>query len=193
MATPSSLVSMVVMQTGNEGNEQAFEFGLRPGEPADLDFISGSWRRSYDDAPSTRCPGGLPEYISTQGQVIEQCLKTSSVLVAYPRAPEEDTWQILGWVCFRKVRSLTVLHYVYVKPSWRNKRERVGSGLLDTALQAEPGVIANDLFHTHLPGRDLVKDVGAIHTTASLQRRYRIRYNPALIFAPPPGTIVEVA
>jgi hypothetical protein len=173
------------MQTGNEGNEQAFEFGLRPGEPADLDFIVDSWRRSYDDAPNTRCPGGLPEYIATQRQVIEQCLKTSSVLVAYPRAPEEDTWQILGWVCFRKgPRSLTVLHYVYVKPSWRRKEERVGTALLRAALEPLP----TTLFTTHIPKPDA--PVQALYDMAGACGVV-LRFNPALIFAPPPGTIVE--
>lgn len=165
---------------GNEGNEPVFEFGLRPGTSEDLDFIADSWRRSFDDAPTTRCPGGLMEYIATQRQVIAQCLRTSSVLVAYPRAPEEVTNQILGWVCFRKSAGLTVVHYLYVKPTCRRKEERMGWSLLAMALSREPGCPA--MFHTHaFSNSDLatVRLVQRLEATGT-----RVIYNPALIFAP---------
>jgi len=179
MEGPASVIDIV---EGNEGNEPAFEFGIRPGVPADLDFIADSWRRSYDDAPNTRCPGGLPEYISTQRQVIEQCLRTSSVLVAYPRAPEHEPNQILGWICFRQTRSLTVLHYVYVKPFWRNKREHVGTALLQAAMVMPfEGTIEGTVFYTHIPNID--KPVKALHDKAASMGLV-LRYNPALIFAP---------
>ena len=152
-------------EASNEGNEAEFRFGIRAGTPEDMDFIADSWRRSYDDSPWTRCPGGLKEYIATQSQVIQQCLRTSKVLVAYPQAPENVPSQIMGWLCHRG----PVLHYVYVKAPFR--RHGIGSELLTKAIMWDPA--AATLFSTHAP---------PLYLRGGWFGKLRVSYNPALIF-----------
>lgn len=105
-------------------------FRLRPADltqPKELAFIESSWRRSYDYRP---CPGGVPEYIATQGAVIDQALRTSEVLVA---CSTERTQQIFGWCCFR---GPSVIHYVFVKPYYR--RMGIAAAMLSAAAPPRP-------------------------------------------------------
>jgi GNAT superfamily N-acetyltransferase len=154
---------------GNEGND--VRVGFRPAEPGDMHFVADSWRRSYIDYQHLRAPGGLAECVDTQQRVIMECLKTSSVLVAYPAEPEPSQQQILGWCCYRRGPLVDppaglVLHYLYVKAPFR--RHGIGRALFD-AIEAERG----QLYSTHLLPRQ--------HRTGWLGQ-LRILHNPALIF-----------
>ena len=151
-------------ESSNEGNEGEFRFGIRVGTPEDMDFIADSWRRSYDDSPWARCPGGLREYISTQSQVIQQCLKTSDVVVAHPVEPDNVPTQIMGWMCYRG----TVVHYVYVKAPFR--RQGIGTALVE-------GTLGNPtrIYHTHRLA-NVAQAKWVVGMCASFD------YNPALIF-----------
>lgn len=176
------------MGEGNEGNEvdEGIAFAIRPAEPGDLRFIEDSWRRSYDTSPLSRCPGGLPEYIVTQRQVIAQCLKTSRVLVAYPEEPADARWQVMGWICFRG----DVVHYLFTKPSFREKG--IATALLRAALVStleEPTgtttVLPEAVFTTHGTRRCEPEGIDALLSRAQ-KLGVRIEYNPALIFGGTP-------
>lgn len=145
-------------------------FRLRPADlaqPKELAFIESSWRRSYDYRP---CPGGVPEYIATQGAVIDQALRTSEVLVA---CSTERDQQIFGWCCFRT----GVVHYVFVKPYYR--RMGIGKTLLAAAGAAHaPTVFASHDWENAPHKRDGIRTIVAQARHAGVQ----VIYNPALIF-----------
>lgn len=144
------------------------EFVLRGGQDADLDFVRDSWRRNYDYAP---CPGGVPEYIATQSQFIETCLRSSEVVIACPPARHE---QILGWVC---ARERDVVHYVYVKPYYR--RHGIAKALLGVVLRTGTRAI----YITHRWQRPHAEGIGAI-VTGWQRAGGVVNYNPALIYGP---------
>ena len=160
-----------------EDTEPALEpdpgFVLRGAQAADLDFVRASWRRSYDYRP---CPGGVREYIETQSAVIEQCLRTSEVVIACPR-PAEQHGQILGWVC---ARASDVIHYVFVKPYYR--RNRIATALLNVVVQPRAQVVFTTHDFDNVPHkRDGIRTIVA----QARQRGLSFTYNPALIFGPP--------
>lgn len=146
----------------------AAAFVLRAAEPTDLAFIASSWRRNYDSAENTRCPGGIAEYIETQGAVIDQCLRSSNVVVA---CPPERREQILGWMCWR---GGPVIHYVYVKPYYRGAG--IGARLLGAAINQ-----ARTVYVTHAWRRPHGEGIGVIVGKARTAG-IALSYNPALIF-----------
>lgn len=154
-----------------------FRFALRPGEDGDITFVADSWRRSHDEHGGTRCPGGLPEYIATQRQVIVQALATSQLVVAYPEAPEKVPQQILGWACYRP-GPLPTIHYVYVKPYYR--QGGIGRSLIDHAMGPDPVAVVFTSQSWH--GRaDKTKGIRAVMERARAHG-IRVELNPALIF-----------
>lgn len=150
-------------------------FRLRPADltqPKERAFIESSWRRSYDYRP---CPGGVAEYIATQGAVIDQALLTSDVLVACSTEREQ---QIFGWVCFRRPATL---HYVFVKPYYR--RMHIGVALLEGALRSPAYPVPNTLYTSH-DWENAPHKRDGIRTMVAAARRAGVQaiYNPALIF-----------
>lgn len=143
------------------------EFVLRGGQAADQDFVRDSWRRNYDYAP---CPGGVPEYIVTQGAVIDQALRTSEVVIA---CPPERPEQILGWIC---ARHLDVVHYLYVKPYYR--RHGIATALLRLVLRTGTKAV----YTSHRWVRPHAEGIGAIVADWQRATGGRLNYNPALIF-----------
>lgn len=148
-------------------------FVLRAAEPTDLAFIASSWRRNYDSAENTRCPGGIAEYIETQGAVIDQCLRSSNVTVA---CPPERTEQILGWCCHRIG---PVIHYVYVKPYYRGAG--IGMRLLGAAMYRDENPPSRTVYVTHAWRRPHGEGIGVIVGKARTAG-IALSYNPALIF-----------
>jgi acetyltransferase (GNAT) family protein len=146
----------------------------RPDEPTERAYVESTWRRNYDQAENTRCPSGIFEYIETQGQVIEQCLRTSSVRVA---CPPERPEQILGWCCYREG---PVVHYVYVKPYYR--RRGLGLSLLGRALGLP---MARQVYTTHAWRRPHGEGIGVLVGQARAMGIV-LHYNPALIFGGKP-------
>lgn len=150
----------------------------------DYAFIADSWRRSYDSAEHTGCPGGLEEYRRTQSAVIATCLGNSEVLVAC--APERPQ-QILGWVCYR---APAVIHYVFVKSYYR--RHGLAVELLRHAVaeawetfkgRRMDGDQGGTLYTSHTWRRPQYRGDGANGLMAMAARlNIEVRWNPALIF-----------
>lgn len=161
---------------GNEGNDEV-RFALRVGEGGDFGFIRESWRRSHGCAPTTRCPGGVSEYVRTQNQAIATALATSDVLVAYPEAPERAPSLVMGWICYRG----KVVHYVYVKPAYR--RAGIGRALLDAALVETPTEVWTST-DVRRPADGRGEGVRAVLERAR-SLGVHLEYNPALIFGGP--------
>lgn len=155
---------------------------VRKFDPAqDIDFVVVSWRRNYECADITRCPGGNEEYRRTQTAVILAAIAqgSSNTLVAYPVERPE---QILGWACGRP----SVLHYVYVKPYYR--RHGIGWALAAAVAAVDPNLFYPNAVHlTHSPRGPRERRQGATAMVAKARRLgLRMEYNPALIFGKAP-------
>lgn len=94
------------------------EFRIEPAAPDDLAYIRDSWRKSYRDSPRT---GKWPAtaYAVFIADLMDRQLKRSRVVVARP-----ESWAdgVLGWLCAEQQPDQFVLHYVLVRPEFRNEK-----------------------------------------------------------------------
>ena len=90
-------------------------FSLRSYRAEDFNFIANSYLKSYRRSPEVRHM--LNEvYYPTFTQRLEYMLKTSTILVA---CSNEDPSHILGYAIVNKDHTWDILHYVYVKYTFR--------------------------------------------------------------------------
>src|SRR4051812_31804896 len=104
---------------------------LRPGEPADHNFVRKAWLRSYADSAWARAMTPRedwsrgttsPAYWQGHHAVVDMLLDRGSLTVAtWP----EDTWTIVGFA----VTENDILHYVYVVQDYQ--RNGVAKRLLE--------------------------------------------------------------
>lgn len=91
------------------------EITFREANNSDIPFLTSSWLKSYRDAPAVR---GVPNkvYYYFHHKVLEELISRGMVLVLhYEHTPD----QILGWVCYETYDSAMLLHYMYIKKSFR--------------------------------------------------------------------------
>lgn len=99
---------------------------IRPATEADVPFIFSTWLRSYRDS-------GFASNISTtvyyaeHHKVVEKLLKSCDVYVA---CANDDISELYGYICAQKITGIFVLHYIYVKHSFRHLG--LGKQLLNT-------------------------------------------------------------
>lgn len=111
------------------------EFQIRPALLEDVPFIFSSWLKSYRDAPAVR---GVPNsiYYAEQHRLIEKVFSSKNLRV-YIACDKEETTQIFGYLVAEVSESGPVLHWEYVKHSFRNFG--VGKGLEKHLLEVCPG------------------------------------------------------
>jgi hypothetical protein len=93
-------------------------------------------------------------YFKGQKAYIDRILKDSQITVICN--PEELT-QIFGWACFTPKEEFTLVHYAFVKETYR------GLGLMKSVLQQLPG----DKIITHITPR-----------VQKVTDKYNLVYNP---------------
>jgi hypothetical protein len=88
---------------------------IRPANEKDVGFIFNSWLKSYK---SSRFAKFLPNivYFSSHHKLIEKLIAKNTVSVACNIADEN---QIYGYVCAEEVEGALVVHYVYIKDTFR--------------------------------------------------------------------------
>lgn len=138
--------------------------GFRSGEPGDHALIYATWLRGHrfgGDWPH-RVPRG--RYFQQHKYVIQELLERSQVLVACNPSRES---QVLGYI----VSEPGVLHWVYVKPTYRWDPASDAHPRLGTALR-------NEAFpHLHAW-------VSCSHWTKAAERlsdKWGLRYRPFLL------------
>ena len=87
-------------------------FKIRPMTTADEGFVYNSWLRSFRKSMEM----DAKTYYFFQHRKIEKLLRDSRVLMA---VHEDDPDQIFGWVCFAPFDEDYVVHYLYVKATFR--------------------------------------------------------------------------
>lgn len=81
----------------------------------DIGFVFNSWLKSYKNSPIARCvPTSV--FYSGQHKLIEHLIANSTTIVA---CSKEDPLQIFGYICASRVQGILVVHYIYVKQTYR--------------------------------------------------------------------------
>jgi len=115
---------------------------LRPAGQEDVNLIFNSWLKSYRSSYATKNITST-FYFSEHHKVIERILKVGKTIIA---CNDEDPSQVYGYVVGDEVDGIFVLHYLYVKHSFRG----LGIGkVLFNSFDHDPTVAALYTHHTH--------------------------------------------
>lgn len=89
---------------------------VRPAVEGDIAFIFSSWLKSYRSALQVKQIINTV-FFAEHHKVIEGILKTSTTYVICDAA---DPVNIFGYICAEEIDGVFVLHYIYVKHTYRN-------------------------------------------------------------------------
>jgi len=88
---------------------------IRPAIEEDIPFIFSTWLKSFRDSFFAQNIS-TTIYYAEHHKVVERLLKSCSVFVA---CSDKDISQLYGYICAEEIDSILVVHYVYVKHSFR--------------------------------------------------------------------------
>lgn len=142
--------------TVETSNKTKVSVKIRPALEADVAFIFSTWLRSYRDSVFA-ANISTTVYYAEHHKVVEKLLKSSEVYVA---CAADDISELYGYICAQKVDGILVVHYAYVKHSFRHLG--IGGQLLGV-LEYDP---AKASIYTHLTktARSLATKYGFIHS-----------------------------
>lgn len=145
---------------------------IRKATETDVNFIFSSWLKSIRNSGYSY---GVPNavFFSEHHKVIERLLKTCTVNIA---CSESDVSDIYGYICSEVVDGLTVIHFVYVKHTYR--RLGIGNMLLNSI---EHNSKAASLY-THMTKQGKL-----------LEAKFNLVYSPYIALTPDYRKNVEVA
>ena len=129
---------------------------IRPALEADVPFIFSTWLRSYRDSNFANNIS-TTVYYAEHHKVVEKLLKSSEVFIA---CADDDISELYGYICAQKVDGILVVHYAYVKHSFRHLG--IGAQLL-AVLEYDP-TKASIYTHMTKTARSLATKYGFIHS-----------------------------
>lgn len=112
---------------------------LRDFKKEDEAFIYSSWLKSFRDEPTFR---KMPNehFFTLHRKIVEGLIATAKIKLL---VMEEDKDHLLGFICFDNSKAFDILHFMYIKTSFRKlKLSRV---LLDEALSKDE----RPCYYTH--------------------------------------------
>ena len=133
---------------------------FRTYNPEDRNFILNSWLKSYQKAAAVK-DVDTRVYFGNQSDVIDRLIEKSHVVVA---VSETDPTEIFGYIFREKIGETTVVHYCYVKKTYR--RLGVGHHLL-IAADYEPDEGLAYTHHTYVANK--------------LRYKYSALFNPFIL------------
>lgn len=89
---------------------------FRQANKEDINFIFNAWLKSFRNSMFASKLSNTV-YFSEHHKIVEKLITNSNVIVA---CPEDDTTNIIGFICASTVEGVKCFHYVYVKQSFRN-------------------------------------------------------------------------
>ncbi len=134
---------------------------LRGATESDMNFIYNSWLKSYKNSLIGKTMTN-DVFFTNHKQVISEILNSPLTSIVVAVSPEDND-QILGFACIETSPSYNVLHYVYVKFTFR--KFGIASSIID-------GLGGWDRFKfvTHLP-----------KNWKTVSRKHNVHYNPYLV------------
>jgi ribosomal protein S18 acetylase RimI-like enzyme len=152
---------MEKLMEANKTQSIATQIRLRNATDADVPFIFNSWLKSHRFSPSTSgCQS--PVYFAQHHKLIEGLCKRASIIVA---CNDKDLGQIYGYVCCEKIEDNLVVHFIYVKETFR--KLGIAKMLLDTQGWRRDAAF----FYTH-----------RTRSAEALGDKFLMVYNPYLAF-----------
>ena len=136
---------------------------IRPATEGDISFIFSSWLKSYRESHfGSIIPTTI--FYTEHHKVVERLLKGCQTFVA---CNDNDLNELYGFICAEQVDGIFVLHFVYVKHTFRMLG--IGRQLLN-AFEHDPSKAS---MYTH-------------HTKAAptLSKKYRMIHSPYLALTP---------
>lgn len=134
---------------------------IRQATPEDANFILNSWLKSYRQSNFAKAITNTV-YFEGHHKVIRALLKKSSCLIA---CNEQDPNQIYGYIVSETVSNIPVVHYAYVKQTFRSMR--IGQILLNKVKKPEEAGV-----YTH-----------STRAAEKLAAKYNLIHHPYLAFA----------
>lgn len=115
---------------------------IREAVAEDVPFLYDTWLRSYRDGSRTAKQVNGKLYFDSQRKVIDRIISTPgcSTLVA---VNPSDHGQIFGWLCGEALQQSIVLHYGYVKSTFRKH------GVFGALVRAFGFKVGVGVFYTH--------------------------------------------
>ncbi len=137
------------------------EIDFREASPKDVDFIKSSYLRSFRVCgDNTRMTNDV--YYYNYGKVIERLMSRCKCLIA---CDVEDGFHIYGYVLYEMIDDVPVVHYVYVKYTFRHL------GIAKSLVKEAIGETCTTIAKSH---------VARIYD--HLKKKHDIHYNPFLRF-----------
>lgn len=91
-------------------------FVIRSAKPEDISFIYSSWLKSYKHGSSIGKSVRTSIFFNNYREIVDVLLERSNILVAcLPDSPDV----ILGYIVYESIESMHILHYAFVKESFR--------------------------------------------------------------------------
>lgn len=144
---------------------------LRPPNDTDGSFIIDSWvREARDHYPYSNMDKSL--FYKEYKEIVKTLISKSLILIA---CNPEETDQIYGYLSFEKVADIPIIHFIYVKLTFRENG--IAKLLLQSVFdkfKSEPTLI------THLP-RSRKENGKFLDSTKSTLIKYNLRFDPFII------------
>ena len=118
---------------------KSLPISIRQASEHDAPLIFNSWLKSFRENGIARAVESSV-YYSEQHKLIEKLLKRSKTFIAHEVGVPEN---IYGWACFERVEGILVIHYIYVKHSFR------GLGIARELMKETEHDFANASLFTH--------------------------------------------
>jgi hypothetical protein len=120
------------------------QMAIRLADESDQGLIFSSWLKSYRKSASTL---GLTNeiYFDGQREIIRRLLSKAQVRLLVSR---DDPSHIYGWACMDLTGNLPVLHYVYIKHTYRKlglTRLLLSDLMESPVIYSHPGAFAEKL------------------------------------------------
>jgi hypothetical protein len=176
-------------------SDEPIEVLLRPMVAGDINLVSNSWLKNNRKSWASR---GVRDdvYYAGHHKILERLIARSAVMVACDPAKPD---RVYGWLCGEFVNNFLVLHYVWVRDTYKHRHDRrmptrmrergdtsgrpglgLGTLMLERMLDGAPGGRARlrGLVTTHstASGDAWLK---ALHEDARLEHYFV--YNPYLL------------
>jgi GNAT superfamily N-acetyltransferase len=154
------------------------ELAVRKPHAGDVDFLTNSWLESFRDG---YFPSSVPNrvYYNQHHRILEKLMPRAQILIA---CNAKDPEQIFGWVCAEQMDQHLVIHYIYVKDTFR--RFGIAKRLVKLLMRDLP-VNQQRVLITHLThkAKQLIKGWKEWKLEPA-QKRYGIEflYNPYMLF-----------
>jgi GNAT superfamily N-acetyltransferase len=116
---------------------------LRAATANDVSFIFNSWLKSYRNSLATKLIAN-EVYFNEHHKIIERLVKSCKVIVA---CSDKDPNQLYGYIVAGEQEGCFVLHYIYIKHSFRNMGI---AKLLLNSFSHDPAIAAVYTHHTRV-------------------------------------------